>query len=343
MVYQNLTKTILEMGGIIKPICIDVKDSGGTGICNASLLYNDEKLMMILRNVEYTLHCCEGEYAKYQSCFEGPLSYYHRDDDLNLRTNNFYCELDEETLHIKKYTKIDTSKLDVTPIWNFIGLEDSRLTYWNNKYYACGVRRDTTPNGQGRMELSELEILDNNVKEINRNRIEVLDPTSYCEKNWMPIKNKPFYFVKWTNPTEIVKVDLNTNKAEQIFLSNLYENIYNSLGHIRGGSQLIQWDNDTYLAIIHTTHFISANQNGFKDVKYFHHFIIWNNDWTLKYISEPFNFLDTKVEFCIGLEQINNNIVIAFGYQDNACYTIKLTKDSLNNIIWKILRNVLTN
>lgn len=338
MVYENLTKTILDMGGIIKPVYIDTKDSGGTGLCNSSILYNDGKLRMVLRNVEYTIHHSEGEQI-YQSCFEGPLSYYHRDDDLKLRTNNFYCELNLSTLAIDNYYKIDTSELDVTPVWTFIGLEDVRLTYWDNKYYACGVRRDTTTNGQGRIELSELEITGYNVKEVSRNRIEVPDTNSYCEKNWMPIKSKPFHFVKWTNPTEVVKVDLNTNKAETIFLSDTTLNI----NDIRGGSQLIDWDDNTYLAITHTCHFIPKNYNGFKDVDYYHRFIIWNNDWSIKYISEEFNFLDTKIEFSIGLEEVDDNIFITFGYQDNACYALKLTKDSLNNIIWKKLKNILTN
>ena len=44
MVYKNLTKKILDMGGIIEPIYIDNKDSSGTGLCNASLLYNDNIL-----------------------------------------------------------------------------------------------------------------------------------------------------------------------------------------------------------------------------------------------------------------------------------------------------------
>ena len=84
--YENLVKTILsEFNGIIQPIYIVNEDSKGTGLCNASLTYYDNKLHMILRNVEYTLHTCEGQ-QKYQSCFEGPLSYYHKDDDLNLRT-----------------------------------------------------------------------------------------------------------------------------------------------------------------------------------------------------------------------------------------------------------------
>ncbi len=247
MVFINLVKTIIEDGGMIKPIYIDNKDSGGTGLCNASILFSEGKLRMILRNVEYTMHQCEGEQL-YQSCFEGPLSYYHKDDDLKLRTTNFYCELNQNTLEIEKYHRIDTSKLDVTPIWTFIGLEDARLVFWNNKYYGCGVRRDTTTNGQGRMEFSELQINDDSVLEINRNRIEVPDTESYCEKNWMPIKNKPFHFIKWTNPTEVVKVDLSGNKSEQVFLSDKFIPMKNGL---RGGSQLIEWDDNTYLSILH--------------------------------------------------------------------------------------------
>lgn len=337
MVYENLSKTILEMDGIIKPIYIDVKDSGGTGLCNASLLYNDGKLIMILRNVEYTLHCCEGE-QKYQTCFEGPLSYYHKDNDLKLRTNNFYCELDEETLKVEKYNKIDTSKLDKNPVWNFIGLEDARLVYWDKKYYAIGVRRDTKTNGQGRMEFSELEIDKNSVKEISRSRIEVENKESYCEKNWMPIKSKPFHFVKWTNPTEVIKVDLENKIANQVYIS---KNIINLPFDLRGGSQLIDWYDNTYLAIVHECKFVLKNFNGYKDADYFHRFIIWNSDWSIHYISEPFNFMSAKVEFCTGLEEVDNNIIISFGFQDNACYAIKLLKNNLNQLIWKTLKNVL--
>ena len=337
MVYDNLVKSIIDNGGIIKPIYIDNKDSGGTGVCNASILYVNDKLRMILRNVEYTLYSSENR-QRYQSCYVGPLQYYHRDNDLNLRTKNFYCELDKKTLSIKNYTKIDTSKLDTTPIWNFIGLEDVRLVFWNEKYYGVGVRRDTTTNGQGRMEFSELEINKSNVKEINRNRIEVEDKTSYCEKNWMPIKDKPFYFIKWTNPTQIVKVDLDNNSSHTVFLS---DTTYNLPLDIRGGSQLIPWDDNTYLAIVHECKLIPENSNGHKDSNYFHKFIIWNSDWSIKYISESFNFMTAKTEFCIGLEQVEDNIIIVFGFQDNGCYAIKFKHNYMNHLIWKTLKNVL--
>lgn len=336
MVYNNLVKHILDCGGIINPIYIDNKYSGGTGLCNASILYVNNTLHMILRNVEYTLHHSENK--KYQSRYEGPLSYYHRDDIRKLITQNFYCVLDKDNLDIISYEKIDTSKLDVKPLWTFIGLEDARLAYWSNKFYAIGVRRDTTTNGQGRMEFSELQINNNEILEINRNRIEVEHTGSYCEKNWMPIKDKPYHFVKWTNPTHIVKVDLSNNISKTIYLS---KDKINLPFDIRGGSQLISWDDNTYLAIVHECDFIAKNINGCKDAKYNHRFIIWNSDWSLKYISEPFNFMTAHIEFCIGLEQIENNIIIVFGFQDNGCYAVKVSKNIVDNIIWKLLKNVL--
>jgi len=52
------------------------------------------------------------------------------------------------------HTKVDTSALDVTPMWEFVGEEDCRVVQWLGDYYLVGVRRDTTTNGVGRMEYS---------------------------------------------------------------------------------------------------------------------------------------------------------------------------------------------
>ena len=72
------------------------------------------------------------------------------------------------------------------------------------------------------MELSEIEITNDKVIEINRYRIGVPDKTSYCEKNWMPIIDKPFHFVKWSNPTEIVKVSLEECKSTTIYKAEIF-------------------------------------------------------------------------------------------------------------------------
>ncbi len=338
MVFMNLVKTVLDNGGTITPILIPSEMSKGTGLCNTSVHYDGEKLRMIVRNVEYTLWHAEGE-SKYQSRFEGPLSYYHRDDDLKLRTNNFYCEYDKDTMEQVRCNKIDTSMLDVKPIWDFIGLEDARLIKWDGKFWACGVRRDTTPNGQGRMEFSELEIGNDYVKEIKRTRIEApLNPHSYCEKNWMPVKNNPYHFIKWSNPTELVKVDLDSGTSSVAHQStpDKYINVPYDL---RGGSHLIEWDDNTYLTILHECKFIRKNFNGYKDADYYHRFILWDRDtWEIKLLTEQFNFMTAKTEFAIGLEQVDNNILMVFGFQDNGCYAVKCTKNFMNDLIWKVLK-----
>jgi len=333
--YENLVKTIInDYNGTIKPLIIDSKLTNGTGITNSSLLVENDKIHMIMRHVEYTLYHCENE-QKYQSADQGPLSYYHKENKQELKTNNYYCELDPNTLDIIKTLKIDTSKLDVKPIWTFVGLEDARLVKWLNKYFLCGVRRDTTTNGQGRMELSEIIIEEDSVKEINRNRIEVPDVNSYCEKNWMPIIDEPFNFVKWTNPTEIVKVNLENNNSEQIYINDIKHKLPFD---VRGGSPLIEWDNNSYMCITHEVDFTLKNQNGFKNADYYHRFIIFDKDYSIKYISDNFNFMTAKVEFCIGLAQYKNDIFISFGFQDNCSYIIKIKKDRLQDLIYDKLK-----
>ncbi len=334
--YENLVKTIInEYNGSIKSLIISSELTNGTGTTNSSLLVEDDKIHLIMRHVEYTLYHCENE-QKYQSAEQGPLSYYHREDKEELKTNNYYCRLDPDTLEIIKTLHIDTSKLDVEPRWTFVGLEDARLTKWNDKFFLCGVRRDTTTNGQGRMELSEIIIHEDKVTEINRNRIEVPDINSYCEKNWMPILDEPFQFVKWTNPTEIMKVNLETNTSEQVYKNN---KIYDLPFDIRGGSPLIRWDDNSYICITHEVDFTLKNQNGFKNADYYHRFIIFNKDYSIKFISDSFNFMTAKIEFCIGLAQYKDDIIITFGFQDNCSYIIRICKANLERLINDKLKN----
>ena len=328
--YGNILKTILnDYDGYIQTLIIPYEETNGTGICNSSLFVEDDTIHLIMRHVEYTLYHAENE-QKYQSAWEGPLAYYHREDCRTLKTNNFYCILNNKDLSIDKYYKIDTTKLDDEPKWDFVGLEDARLVKWDDKYYLCGVRRDTTTNGQGRMEISEIEITTGKVNEIKRVRIEVENEDSYCEKNWMPIIDKPFHFVRWVNPLEIVRFDMEQNKCENVYLNDLNEN---NPSNIRGGTPLIKWFGDKYLCITHDVDYICNNHNGHKDSDYYHRFIIFNNDYSIFKISDQFNFMTAKIEFCIGLTQYKDDILISFGYQDNSSYIIKINKYKLQSFI----------
>lgn len=282
---------------------------------NPSIFIDDGKILVNIRNVNYTFYHSEKKLYQHQW---GPLTYVHPENDMHLRTWNWYCELDSE-FNIIRYHKVDTSKFDTyEPMWDFVGLEDARIFRWEDKLYLSGVRRDTTTNGQGRMELSEIVVNDNGVKEISRVRIEPPnDPNSYCEKNWMPIIDKPYHYVKWTSPTEVVKVDPQTGKSETISTSKYLQ----FPRDLRGGSQVIKYK-DYYIAVTHEVEFLKS-EVGRKDAIYLHRFIVWDKDFNIFAYSKEFSFMDAHVEFCIGMELIDDNFIFTFGYQDNAAYIMK--------------------
>jgi FkbM family methyltransferase len=322
---QNLVKQVIQAGGNITPLIIPSDLTNGTGLMNPSIYVDKGKLILNLRHVNYTLYHCEGEQLFNNRW--GPLSYLNPENDIHLRTTNWYCTLNDD-LTIKDWKKVDTSKLDVEPVWEFIGLEDGRLVRWDNKLYLCGVRRDTKTNGEGRMELSKLDVNKDIVKEVKRSRIEAPnDPNSYCEKNWMPVTDMPYHFIKWTNPTELVKVDPETNTSKTVLLKEGVGEFQN----LRGGSQIIPYGEDR-ICIIHEVD-LWKNKLEQKDAKYTHRLVMWDKDWNIKHISEPFSFMGGEVEFCCGLAEYKGDLLITFGFQDNAAYILKCQKEKFINIL----------
>lgn len=309
---NNFVKQVIENGGSIHPLLLPSTETNGTGIMNPSIFIDGDKILCNIRHVNYTLFHCEGEQLFGNR--HGPLAYINPENDIKLRTNNFLCELNKD-FTIKTYNKIDTTKLDIEPVWEFIGLEDARVVRWEDKLFFTGVRRDTKTNGEGRMELSE--IVDN--KEIRRDRIEPPnDPNSYCEKNWMPVLDIPYQYVKWTNPTELVKVDRDNGISETIHLKNEFGNLQN----LRGSSHIIPYKNKR-ICIIHECD-LWKNKLNQKDAKYTHRFVMWDLDWNIEWISDSFSFMDGEIEFCCGLAEYNNELLISFGFQDNAAFILRM-------------------
>lgn len=307
----------LKNGGILRPLVIPSELTQGTGLMNPSILNDNGKLLVNLRHVNYTFYHSEKKTFQHQW---GPLTYLHPENDMHLRTTNWYCELNDE-LDIIRYNKIDTSRFDTyEPMWDFVGLEDARLVRWNNKLYITGVRRDTTTNGQGRMELSEIVVDDNTVTEVNRYRIQPpKDPNSYCEKNWMPVLDTEFTFVKWSNPTEVVKADIVTLSS-----TTTYNTPYVQIGSdLRGGSQVLPLGDDHYIALVHEVD-LFASEVGRKDAVYRHRFIVWNKQWEIVKFTKDFSLMNGHVEFAVGMCRFNNDMIITFGFQDNAAYVLRL-------------------
>jgi hypothetical protein len=321
----HFAKIALDAGGTVKPLIINSKLTNGTGLFNPSI-YNDDGILYVnIRHCQYTLYHSELNIHEHPY---GPLLYFNPENDITLTTTNYFGRLNDD-LSLMWVQKVDTSKLDIKPVWEFIGLEDARIVRWNDNLYLSGVRRDTKSNGEGRMELSEIDVGES-IKEVSRFRIPAPGTdNSYCEKNWMPILDQPYHYLKWCNPVEVVKVDPVNKTCETVYHGG---NEYFFNKDQRGGGQVIPFDGG-YLTLTHETD-LYTSEAGKKNATYRHRFIHWTRDWKPIAKSPAFSFMNAKIEFACGLATKDNDILVTFGYQDNAAYVLrcpqKVVKEYMN-------------
>lgn len=318
----NFVKYCLSNGAVIIPLVIDGGIIGGTGICNPSVLADtDGKMKTVLRNVNYAMFKNEDE--AFVNDTYGPLCYITPDKYNKLVTKNFIMTDDGSV------TEVDTRALDAEPKWDFIGLEDARIVRWDGKLYLTGVRRDVDNVGTGRMELSELD--DTTFAEVRRVRIEVPKglEDSYCEKNWMPILDMPFHYVRWCDPLQILRVDPETGKSEFI----LEKRSEIPCEGIRGSSQVITVG-DRRMAIVHRCQLWFNEKDEKVQSEYTENFIVWDTDWNTVHISKDFNFADFDIEFTNGLAYMDGKYVIPFALQDNMGFVMVVGKDTVEDFIY---------
>lgn len=323
---SNFVKLALENGGSIYPLLTPSNYLKGPSLTNPSIYNDNGKIIVNLRNINYTLYHSEKKKFEHQW---GPLVYIHPENDVRLRTWNIICEMDEN-MRIKKYNHIDTSKHPDKELWEFVGLEDVRVFRWEGKLYTCGVRRDLDTIGTGRMELCEIEITESGVKELSQYRMPCPgDDSEYCNKNWMPILDMPYHFVKWTNGTNIVYYDINNNTTESV-VQKEWKDL--ECIDLRGGSQIIPFG-DCRICLVHET-FLYKSPAGRKDGDYKHRFIIWDKDWNIVKVSKRFSFMNAEIEFAVGMCEYKNDYLITFGFQDNAAYLLKVSQKYLKEFVY---------
>lgn len=324
---HSFVKTVLDHGGSIHPLLLDQQHSGHTGVTNPSVFVDNGTIMANIRNVQYMLYHSEHG-QQFQSPW-GCLAYLHPETDQTLRTTNWFGELHDQTLQPIQTSKVDTSKFDSPPQWTFVGLEDARPVKWDDRWYLCGVRRDTNPDGEGRMELSEVELHDGVWREVSRNRIHPPgNAPSYCEKNWMPVTDMPFHFVKWCNPTEVVTVNLQDCSSTTVFMGTHSMPLPRDL---RGSSHVITVG-EYRVAVTHEVD-LWFNELNNKDAVYLHRFVVWDKHWNVVKVSPEFNFMGTAIEFCCGAAVQGDHVLISFGHQDTSAFVLKVPVSFLEKFI----------
>jgi hypothetical protein len=329
---MNLVEKAVSNGGKLAPLVIPNGLTSGTGLMNPSIYVDqDNEILVNLRHVNYTLVHAEN-HQSFPSRY-GPLTYLHPEKDQRLVTENYLCRLDSD-LNMTDFTKVEMQSLH-EPIWEFVGLEDARVVQWNNEYYLIGVRRDTTTNGVGRMEYTQIDLDKANwtAKEIHRKRIAAPElDDSYCEKNWMPVVDRPYTFVKWTMPTEVVYANPTGDNTWQLMLRHTPAPTKDQ----RGGSQVIRWGN-MYICITHEVD-LFKNYLQQKDAIYRHRLVIWDEQFNFAGMSQAFSFLDARVEFCVGAAKYNGDLLVSFGFQDNAAFVLSVPRIVVDDLILEGLK-----
>lgn len=295
---------------------------------NPSVHVDNGKILINVRNVNYALY--HSELRKFPHQW-GPLQYLHPEDDMSLRTENFIMELHDDFTHKATYKVEMTHNVD--PLWHFIGLEDARLFRWNDKLYLCGVRRDhLDAQGKGRMDLSEIVFNGDTYVEVSRTSIPAPAPNeSYCEKNWMPIPSRPLHWVKWSNPAEVVKYDPDIKHTVTVHHSQ--SNYVPLPRDLRGGSQVLKWG-DYSIAV---THEVSLYNDplGRKDGTYLHRVVMWDRDWKIAKATKEFSFMNGQIEFATGMAFYQGNVLITFGFQDNAAFLLVIPEKVFENFVMR--------
>ena len=186
------------------------------------------------------------------------------------------------------------------------------------------------------MEMCEIEYIDNEWQEVSRNPIPAPgEDDTYCEKNWMPVIDMPYHFVKWCNPTEVVKYNIEERTTESVHCE--HDKFYPQFGRdLRGGTQVFPIGDGRRMCL---THEVDLLKDVFyrKDGHYNHRVIVWDEDWNIIHNTEDFHFMGTQIdyssgyeyniEFATGITFIDGNVLIAYGYQDNGTYILKMSED----------------
>ena len=94
---------------------------------------------------------------------------------------------------------------------------------------------------------------------------------------------------------------------------------------------VIPWK-DGYVAITHEVDLFKS-EVGRKDAIYYHRVLYWDKNFRLQKWSKKFFIMGGHVEFCVGLAIHNGNMLMTFGFQDNAAYLLKFDESVLENYL----------
>jgi hypothetical protein len=132
-------------------------------------------------------------------------------------------------------------------------------------------------------------------------------------------------------PTELVYANPISGECEQVFVRHTMPAPKDQ----RGSSQVIRWGS-MYISITHEVD-LFKNYLKQKDAIYRHRLVVWDQELNVVGLSKEFSFLDARVEFCVGAAVHQDNLLLSFGFQDNAAFILQVPKLVVEDLIMEAL------
>jgi predicted GH43/DUF377 family glycosyl hydrolase len=226
------------------------------------------------------------------------------DEDGVVRTLNYLVRLNGE-LEVEGVVPLsDRSDGPHRYPSRFDGYEDCRLFEVAGQWFAVATVRDRNPRERAQMALLELDEAD-----IVSVRLLSIPWATDHEKNWMPVAHaREIRLIYSCSPTIVLGCDPQSGLC---FPTSRHETPLS--GDFRGGSQAIAIDGKV-LCLIH-----EARDEGIGR-RYNHRFVLFDDEYRLVSMSRPFSLVSRELEFCAGLAQRDDRLLMTFGVGDQAAF-----------------------
>ena len=216
------------------------------------------------------------------------------------------------------------------------GFEDIRIFEHSGRWYGIGCKPEVDmANGVPKFVGSSMHLIAFQKDFRVGGAVELPSPyRSRWEKNWVPFNKKEgLHLVYRPSPLTAFLLDFEghrltmAHQGQGAFAdwSGASEKIWTGVSKIAwsGSSQIVPFDGDTYLGVIHRK-FEYSNEIVFE-----HAFVRINGAFEME-ISQAFHFLTFGEEFCAGLVVRPDDVVLSFGsHTDSRCYIATLGRDDV--------------
>lgn len=287
-----------------EPERIFFKNPLGFSLCNPSVINKDGQQVTLVRTVNYTINE-EGGYDIRDG--DGACS-----DRNPICTRNFLVD-QKSTVELLLPKNLPDPKYLLVR-----GFEDSRLFEWNGMLRTISTVRELNPDGWCEQVLAPMT--EHGYDLLWR---KILPERRRNEKNWMPwVQGDSLRFVYRLGTLIDADGNIVFNSAPDF-----------DVDHISGGSQVVQLDERTWIALVHEVGFIPNRPNRF----YQHRFVSFRVDGRVDRISAPFVFHDKQIEFAAGLAYFpqKKQLIASYGVRDCEAWTATMDPEEVIRFIYK--------